>query len=304
MSDTYNNIVYNPEREIYQVFHRASLTDRRVHCTYSRDLVNWSEPELLVHPDPFDPSCCQLYGMAVSALDGIFIGMLWIYHIDMFDPIPYKMSGYVTAELAYSYDGFHWNRTHREVTELPTPPRYGSGGLYMTNIVPDRSGENWLLPASASKTQHGGYDGDEGDTNMEALLIYRVRPAGFVGLHSFGSPSPEMGDLLFKNIDLLGDRLTFNLRAPFGRIRFQICDGGAKPIPGFTFDDCVPFTGDSLAHKPQWKKHALSELKGEGIRIELKMHNATLFAVHGDFRPHHAAVAQVSYGNPKMVKPG
>ena len=87
----------------------------------------------------------------------------------------------------------------------------------------------------------------------------------------------------------------------FGQVWFQICDVGANPIPGFTFADCIPFAGDSLAHDPQWKEHTLSELKRRHIRLELKMHSAILFAVHGDFRPHHAAVAQVSYGNPKMA---
>ena len=320
-SDTCNNLVYNPVREVYQVFHRASLTDRRIHCTHSPDLVHWSDPELLVHPDPFDPPCCQLYGMAVSAFDGIFIGMLWVYHIDMFDPVPYKMCGYVTPELAYSYDGFHWNRTHREVLELPPMPEYGSGSLYLTNIVPDQSETKWLLPASAPKIQHGDYLTEDGemllfgtpeffekmpkakdDPSTGAILLYAIRPEGFVGLHSFGSASPPLGNLLFKAIDLLGGHLTFNLSAPLGKVWFQISDSGANPIPGFTFDDCVPFTGDSLAYQPEWNGHVLSELKGRHVRLELKMHSAALFAVHGDFRPHHSAVAQVSYGNPKMAE--
>ncbi len=136
---------------------------------------------------------------------------------------------------------------------------------------------------------------------MHAMMIYSIRPEAFAGLHSLGSAAPGIGNLLFKAIYLEGDRLTFNLSAPLGRAWFQICDGGGEPMPGFTFDDCVPFTDDSLAHEPQWKEHTMSELKGKSIRIELKMYNGILFAVHGDFRPDHAAVAQVSYGNPKMA---
>lgn len=63
-SDTSNCLFYNPVRDCYQILHRATSTDRRVASTSSEDLITWSEPELVVHPDPLDPPCCQLYGMA------------------------------------------------------------------------------------------------------------------------------------------------------------------------------------------------------------------------------------------------
>ena len=136
-SDTSNCLFYNPVRECYQILHRAAFIDRRVASTWSTDLVNWSEPELIVHPDPLDPPCCQLYAMTAFYSDGVFIGFLLIHETDMLDPVPNKMGGRLITELVYSYDGFHWNRTHHRIIPYPRYPAFGAGSMAIQGITED-----------------------------------------------------------------------------------------------------------------------------------------------------------------------
>ena len=317
-SDTCNRIIFNPVRNVYQIFHRASLADRRIHGIYSKDLIHWSEPEVLLHPDPMDPDCCQFYGMSVSYFDGIFIGALWVYHTDPFDSVHFKMAGFTTSELVYSYDGFQWNRTHQDFIQMPEYPNYGAGSMYAGNITVDKSGENWLMSSLNIKTQHGDVltkngdvllyaspefkackRDDEVDHSVAALEVYKTRAEGIVGLYAYGRES----NLLFKAIDILEGDLSFNINASFGQVSFQVCSNEAQPLPGFSFEDSIPFTGDSVSITPRWKNKTVNDLKGmTKVRLELKMHSAVIYSMHCTFSPSHSACPQFSYGNPAPVE--
>ncbi|MCK5843235.1 MAG: hypothetical protein KAG97_00925 [Victivallales bacterium] len=313
-SDTCNRIIFNPVRNVYQIFHRASLADRRIHGIYSKDLIHWSEPEVLLHPDPMDPDCCQFYGMSVSYFDGIFIGALWVYHTDPFDTVHFKMAGYTTSELVYSYDGFHWNRTHQNFNPMPDYPNYGSGSMYAGNTTADKSGKNWLTSSLNLTTQHGDVltkngdlllyaspeflkkkRDDEVDHSVGALEVYKTRADGLVGLYAYGVEA----NLLFKSVEILEGDLSFNINASRGRVLFQVCSHEAEPLPGFTFEESQPFTGDSTKVVPVWKNKSVADLKGmDGVRIELKLHSAVIYSMRGTFRPRHSACPQQSYGDP------
>lgn len=84
-------------------------------------------------------------------------------------------------------------------------------------------------------------------------------------------------------------------------MRVQLTDIWRKPIPGFTFDEAVPFQGGEIAWVPQWKDHSLKELLGKRINIEIKMYTGCLFGITGDFYPFHGAVPQAGYGQVENV---
>lgn len=84
-------------------------------------------------------------------------------------------------------------------------------------------------------------------------------------------------------------------------MRVQLTDIWRKPIPGFTFDEAVPFQGDEIAWVPQWKGRSLKELLGKRINIEIKMYTGCLFGITGDFYPFHGAVPQAGYGQVENV---
>jgi hypothetical protein len=59
-----------------------------------------------------------------------------------------------------------------------------------------------------------------------------------------------------------------------------------KPIPGYSFEECIPLTGDELYARPRWKERAdVSEVIGKQVRLEFKLFQAELYAVRWDVQP-------------------
>ena len=78
--------------------------------------------------------------------------------------------------------------------------------------------------------------------------------------------------------------LTINYQAPLGQVLVQITDPAGKPIPEYSFEDCIPLQGDALDQPVKWKKQQnLSELIGKPIRLEIKMIDARIYALRFEF---------------------
>lgn len=299
MSDTNNCLFYNPVRSVYQVLHRASMTDRRIHSTSSPDLLHWSEPELILHPDPFDPPCSQFYGMTAHCSNGIFIGILYVYHTDMNDACSWKMQGYNTMELVYSYNGSHWNRTRHTLFDPCEDPAPDAGETYVTGIELNKEEDRLLLTCQHRNTFHGDdwTEHSHGEKQKMGMVLYDIRRDGFVGLRSVGN-----GFLMTKPVRLISNLLEFNINAARGKVQVQLTEWNETPIPGFTFEDHIPFQGNSITYCPQWKERGVGELVGKSVRIQIRMSSACiLYAIYGQFYPRHGALAQISYGNPSPI---
>ena len=67
-------------------------------------------------------------------------------------------------------------------------------------------------------------------------------------------------------------------------IRVQVLDGEtAEPIPGYTWEEAKPISGDHIFAGPRWQEHEdLSELVGRPVRIEIAMREAEVFAIRTD----------------------
>ena len=78
-----------------------------------------------------------------------------------------------------------------------------------------------------------------------------------------------------------GEELTLNVQAPQ-----WVQDPDGKPHQGYTFEDCIPFTGDDLFWKPKWKNHpSVSEFMEKVVRLEVKLFNGRIYSIRGNFIP-------------------
>ena len=58
---------------------RSGWGERRVAMQQSADFREWSEPELLLEPDPLDPPQAQFYGMPAFPYEQNYVGFLWFF---------------------------------------------------------------------------------------------------------------------------------------------------------------------------------------------------------------------------------
>lgn len=287
-SDTYLSLLRNPSTGRHQITLRRWCGERRVFLTESSDLRQWSAPRLILHPDPLDPPMMQFYGMPQFRYGDMFLGQLWLYQTTYDEINPWKMAGTVETELAYSYDGLAWNRTHRPFMPLLPRGEYGGGSMYGMTLLEREN--DLLVHALASREEHHHALGRKpGDPPLNGLLPGRLRKDGFVSLASHAG----MGELTTDSLYLRSPELAFNVRAPLGGVRAQVCDTQCRPLPGYTFEDCAEIRGDGPAVRPAWKQHAdlraaMDLLKGNGwlagwARLQIRLDQAELFAIHGDF---------------------
>ena len=129
--------------------------------------------------------------------------------------------------------------------------------------------------SSASSLEHGHHvAGDD----PGALLMHRLRLDGFVYLESTGGP----GLLATRPLFLRSGDVRLNAQAAH-EVRVQVTDPEGRPLPGYTFADAKPLRGDELFWTPRWRKRRLQELTRQVVCLEIRLHQARLYAAHGDF---------------------
>ena len=115
-------------------------------------------------------------------------------------------------------------------------------------------------------------------TGFFGPLLYEMRLDGFCSLKTWGKD----GVLRTKTIIPKAADMSLNVRTTaHTAIRVQMLDGEiAQPIPGYTWDEAVPISGDHLFAVPRWKERAdISELVDRPVRIEIAMREAEVFAI-------------------------
>lgn len=263
----------------FQATTRRRWGERRICLVESADLAAWTPPRAVLHPLPTDEPTTHLYGMPqfYYRSGDLFLGMLW-RQIMPYDKV---MEGPMRTEYAYSYDGLGWNRTFADAA---TPRGYGTtggGGSFVFSMI--ELGEDLLFHANAFLYEHGGLprDGKAPDAVPGRCIVAgRLKKDRIVGIES-GKGSAEMAT---QNLKLRKPELRLNVNAPFASVRAEIRRDG-RPVEGFTYEDCRPIEGDHPSCPLEWKGGSLGRFCGENqwIRLHVRMEQAELFAVEGDF---------------------
>jgi hypothetical protein len=278
-TDTGCSILYNPWTKKYQFTSRPILGDRRIALYETTDWKTFTKPQIIIHPDPFDPPNVEFYGMPHFFYEGYFVGFLHRQHGAFGDDtIPSRFKGRVDSELVYSINGTHWNRTNR----MPFLPdggigKHGFGNEYPHSMVADEDG--WLRVYTASIVgEHS--DGDKFPAGEKSLFltISRFRRDGFCAMESVS----DIGHLTLRPLIFHAGKIQINAAmGRFGKIRAEIRkvpDG--KAIPGFELENSIPVEGDGHFLTLRWKGgETVDQLKGKPVRLFLELDQARLFAV-------------------------
>ena len=274
-------VFWNEVRQSYCITTRPDVMDRRLAVMETKDWENFTRPELALQPDALDTPLAEAYGMPVLSYEDYYIGLLWLYHPPP-QPVPggalyrYK-GGHVDCQLAYSLNGWHFQRGLRDPF-IPNgaPGQPDSGSVYPSSMVVDGDG-SLLIYASACTHEHARKPPDSG-----SILAYRLRRDGFVFLESGGG----VGVVGTRALYWRGGELELNVQSQGGHVRAQITDHEGVLLEGYRSEECESFTGDNTAWKPVWKGgKTLAALANKTIRVEVELDNARIYAISGDFIP-------------------
>ena len=282
------HVFWNEVRQSYGITTRPDVMDRRIAIMETKDWENFTQPELALQADALDIPLAEVYGMPVLSYEGYYIGLLWLFQPPP-RPVPGRAlyryeGGHVDCQLAYSLNGWHFQRGLRDPF-IPNgaPGEPDSGSVYPSSMIVDGDG-SLLIYASACTHEHAHKPPDSG-----SILAYRLRRDGFVFLESGGG----IGVLGTRALYWCRGELELNVQSQGGYARAQITDHEGVPLGGYKFEECETFTGDNTAWKPAWKGgKTLTTLANKTIRVEVELGSARIYAIRGDFVPLSAGDAR------------
>ena len=236
------------------------------------DLQPWVAADRLDprNPDPrFRDIEPQLYNLDVFPYESLLVGLFTIWRGP--DNEACKELGIHKRNevlVGFSRDGFHWDRTSREVF-LPVsddPRAWNAGNVQSAGggclVVGDRlhfycSGRT-MLPVNSIST---------------GLAL--LRRDGFASLDA----EANEGTLTTRPVKFSGRNLFVNVDAPNGKLTVEILDEAGTPIAPFTRAGCRTINGDTTMREVKWDSAKdLAVLIGKPVRFRFHLTNGSLYA--------------------------
>ena len=248
--------------------HEGNKT-RRIGRAVSDDFESWTDPEDVLAPDDKDPPGTELYGMPVFKYEGLYLGLLCVYHANSEEP-QIRFYGDVDIQLAVSRDGIAWERAGDRKPFIPNgPPGSIDTGEIYTALAPVVMGDELWFYYSASHADHGAVGG------AAYICLAKLRRDGFVSVDA----GDDTGTLVTKPFRCDGGPLSINAAARGGMVGVAVLDEAGTQHEGYSRADCALFDGDSVRHNMTWRsKTSLEDLKGRDIRLKFYLRNAKLFS--------------------------
>lgn len=218
----------------------------------SDDGVHWSEPRLLLRADERDGAGDQLYSLVAFPYESVWVGLLGIFHKTTSDRLD--------IQLAFSRDGRHWDRPHREVFLANGPEgAFDWGVVHVSNAPPVREGGRLRFYYGGSGTKHSV---KVKGIRSSGIGLATLRPDGFVSASAGAQP----GTLVTRPLLYRGGKLTLN--------------AAIRPGGWIRVNDSVPVTGDGLALPVKWKDaERLPEASdGKYVRLRFAIRDADLYS--------------------------
>jgi hypothetical protein len=285
---------YREHADFLQAIHWTPLPDRAAERAASAsEEYEWAGTDPLDRPDPAmlalipgnssDPKIRSLYGdppqlynLDAVAYESVMIGMFGILRGPTSGKVWDQLKCVKRNDLniAYSRDGFHWDRPDRTPFLACTRKEgdwengYLHSGVGVLCVVGDKlyfyySGWSGIGPKGPS-TYAGGATG-----------VAMLRRDGFASMNA----DEQGGTLTTRPLTFTGKHLFVNVDAPQGELKAEVLDEQGQVIAPFSAENCVAFTGDSTRQPLHWKgAEDLSQLAGQKVRFRFTLRRGQLYA--------------------------
>ena len=242
--------------------------------------VFWSGTDNLDLPDPEIGNKPQLYNIDAVAYESIMLGIHEI-HLGPDNDTCGKVGLPKITELnlAYSRDGFHWDRPDRTAF-IPASRRDVWDRGYVQSV-----GGVCLVRGDRLWFYYSAFQGDATRTNKSWLKngmydhgstgIAFMRRDGFVSLDA----GAKRGTLTTRPLSFSGAKLFVNADCQHGELRAEVLDEAGKTIAPFTTENCESVCADKTKQIIRWKTgDDFSKLQGLPVKFKFHLTNGKLYA--------------------------
>ena len=217
----------------------------------------------------------QLYAVAAMPYESLMLGLFSI-HYGPENQVCAKgdFPKLTQIKVAFSRDGFYWDRSDRDVFIAATKKDgdWDRGYLRAT-------GQGCIAAGDKLYIYYCGYSGhNDGRRGMYAggsEHVAILRRDGFASMDAEGAA----GDLTTRPVRFNGKFLYVNLDGPDGSLVVDLLDEQGNVIEPFSAANCVPLGGDATKERVVWKAGgSLARLSGQTIRFRFHLARGRLYA--------------------------
>src|ERR1035437_3844983 len=278
------------------------------------ELVPWACTDVLDKPDPrvvammppnYSPVSDysqppQLYNLDAVGYESLMLGVFGVHHGPENNICAQlKEPKYTDLELAFSRDGFHWDRPDRTyflaTSHTNTWDRgYLHSAATVCTIVGDQiffyyGAWSGISPVLGTDMYAGG-----------AIGVAFLRRDGFASMDA----GANEGTLTTRPVTFKGKYLFVNLDAPTGKLRVEVLDENDRAIAPFTAANCAPVATDSTRTQIHWKgANDLSSISGQTVRLRFHLRQGRLYAFWVTPDVNGASYGYVAAGGPGFHGP-
>ncbi|WP_029246947.1 sialidase family protein [Schlesneria paludicola] len=270
--DTVNIAAWDPLMSKYVGYFRHHLSGRTISRAETDDFGEWPAPQPLLHAGPLDGPAQDYYTSCYTTYPGepsLRLMFPAIYHHD---------SDSVDVRLSVSRDGrvFQWV-SYDPILKPGKAGSWDGGSVYaQPNLVQLPDGR-LALPYDAYNTTHNEiffsnfYREYDASTGIAWAIWDDARLAGI--------QADQLGQFTTTAALFLGQRIQLNARASrAGSVEVELRERG-KAVPGFSFDDFQPLSGDHIWTDCQWKgQDNVGGLRGKYLELAIRLRSAKVFA--------------------------
>ncbi|MFC4304059.1 hypothetical protein [Cohnella boryungensis] len=241
----------------------------------AEDIRYWARTDIYDRPDPELGYYTQLYNLDATPYESLMLGVYTVFLGPPNTVCERTGSLKITdLKLAFSRDGFHWERPTYEpfIASSKVAGRWDNGYAHSPNGVCLVVGDELYMYVS----MFSGVSPNLGVHEYAggSLGLAKLRRDGFSSLTDDG----QGGSVTTKKLIFSGDRLFVNADAAQGKFYAEVLDEAGEVIPGFSKDQCEPIGVDSTCVQIRWIGGNLEAVANRTIKLRFYLEKASLYA--------------------------
>ena len=305
-----STVFYNPFRKVWVYSLRGGHRElgRIRNYRESADVIagaNWKFEDLTpwAAVDRFDPRRAdfdspqpELYNVDAVAYESLMLGLFSIWR-----GVPQDRPKINEVLLAFSRDGFHWDRAWRSPF-VTVSEQYGDWNW--GNV--QSAGGCCLVVGDKLYFYVSGRAGVRGSN--DPVISQGVSSTGLATLRRDGFASMEIanreGTLTTRPVQFSGKYLFVNADSHAGELRVEVLDEKWQTIAHYSREDCIPIRANSTLQRVRWKDaEDLSALAGKPVKFRFYLKDGGLYAFWVSRDRSGASNGYVAAGGPGFKGP-